>query len=174
LGGRKKPTVAPLGLYELKQKLLSLNSEDLPYTIKSLNETDLEIECKIADAKWFAIFGKNQLKKIYQSYFVLDDLLRTVRYCEKIITVKWASGLGNALQPTISYQKESVRGKVLSQKSWEMQAGIKEDLTLGKVYEYKFDTGYIRDPIKKLIVESGWEFVPVLRKDHATCKSLKK
>ncbi|MFZ3166453.1 MAG: hypothetical protein WA130_02475 [Candidatus Methanoperedens sp.] len=54
-----------------------------------------------------------------------------------------------------------------------MQYGIKEDMTLGKVYEYKFDVNRVRDPIVKAIEDSGWEFVPVVRKEHATYESLK-
>lgn len=47
-----------------------------------------------------------------------------------------------------------------------VQYGIKEDLTLDKVYEYKFDIGHVRDPIVKAITESGWEFVAIVRKDR--------
>lgn len=41
------------------------------------------------------------------------------------------------------------------------------------MYEYKFDIGYVRDPVKKAIEDSGWEFVPVVRKEHATYRSVK-
>lgn len=51
--------------------------------------------------------------------------------------------------------------------------GIKENGTLGKVYEYRFDVNRVRDPIVKTIEESGWEFVPVVRKEHATYESPK-
>jgi hypothetical protein len=54
-----------------------------------------------------------------------------------------------------------------------VQYGIKEDGTLGKVYEYKFDVNRVRDPIVKVITESGWEFVPVVRKEHATYEMIK-
>lgn len=51
--------------------------------------------------------------------------------------------------------------------------GIKEDGTLGKAYEYKFDVNRVRDPIIKVINESGWEFVPVVRKEHAPYERVK-
>jgi len=69
--------------------------------------------------------------------------------------------------PKITFQKEFLRGKILWQKSWGVQYGIREDLTLGKVYEYKFDINEVREPIKKTVEANGWEFVPVLRKSHA-------
>lgn len=172
MGGKKKPSVAPLSLTELKQQLLSLNSPDLPYSIKSVNETDMEIEWKIADARWLAIFGKSRLKKTYRAFLVMDDIRRSVRYCEEIATVKWTTGLNNSFQPSVGYESQFFRGRVLYQKSWETEVGIKEDLSLGKVYEIKFDIGYVRNPIIKIIAAGGWEFVPVLRKKHATYKSL--
>ena len=48
-----------------------------------------------------------------------------------------------------------------------MQYGIKEDKMFGKVYEYTFDIGYARDPLKKVVEENGWEFVSVARKAYA-------
>ncbi len=172
MGGKRRPLKPPITRDELKQKLLSVNSPDLPYHIKLLNETDLEIEWKIADAKWFAIFGQERLQKTYRAFMVLDELRRSVRYCEEMAIIQWVASAGNIAQPTISYRNQFFRGRILFQKSWEVKIGIKEDGTIGKVYEYKFDIRQVRDPVRQLITDSGWEFVPVIRKKHATFKSL--
>ncbi len=172
MGGKKGRPEPPISREELKQKLLSVNSPDLPYHIKLLNETDLEIEWKITDASWFAIFGQERLQKTYRAFMVLDDLRRSVRYCEEMATVQWVASASDPAQPAISYQNQFFRGRILFQKSWEVKTGIKEDLTIGKVYEYKFDIRQVREPVKQLITDSGWEFVPVVRKKHATFKSL--
>ena len=60
------------------------------------------------------------------------------------------------------------KGRILFQKSWGVQYGIEEYGTLEKIYDYKFDIGMVRDPIKKVVQENGWEFVPVIRKKNAT------
>lgn len=130
MGGKKKPLIAPLHPEELKQKLLSINSPDLFYGIKLLNETDLEIEWKIADAKWFAVFAKERLKKTYRAFLVLDELRRAVCYCEEMATVDWVAGINDLVQPTIGYQGQFFRGRILFQKSWEVRGGIKGDLLM--------------------------------------------
>jgi len=172
LGGKKTRLVASLSPDQLKQKLLAINSPTLPYQIKPTGETELEVEWKIADASWYAVFGKERLRKVYRAFMVIDALRLSVRYCEELVTVRWVANVDGTARPALSYQKEFFRGRILFQKSWEVGVGIKEDLSIGKVYEYKFDIGYIRDPIKKAVIESGWEFVPVMNKNHATAKSL--
>jgi hypothetical protein len=83
-------------------------------------------------------------------------------------TVHWLAGTGGSLVPQVAFEKSYFRGRILFQKSWGVQYGIKEDLSIGKVYEYNFDVRRVRKPIEKAVKESGWEFVPVVRKEHAT------
>lgn len=109
----------------------------------------------------------------YFEYLMLDESRRAARYCEEMGSVRWLAGADGTLKPQVHFEKSYFRGRILFQKSWEVQYGIKEDGTLGKVYEYKFDVNRVRDPIKKAIKESGWEFVPVVRKEHATYERIK-
>ncbi len=173
LGGKKKFTTLPISKEKLKEKLLSLNSPELPYQIKQAQETDLFVEWNIVDATWYAIFSKERLSKTYHAYLVLDESRKSARYCEETGSVRWYAGTDGTLKPIVAFEKAYFRGRILFQKSWEVQYGIKEDGTLGKVYEYKFDVNRVRDPIVKAIEESGWEFVPVVRKEHATYGSMK-
>ena len=173
LGGKKKFTIQPIGKERLKQKLLALNSPELPYQIKPARETDLFVEWKIVDATWYAIFSKERLSKTYRAYLLLDESRKAARYCEETGSVRWLVGADGYLNPVATFQKTYFRGRIFFQKSWDVQYGIKEDGMLGKIYEYKFDVNRVRDPIVKTIEESGWEFVPVVRKEHATYASLK-
>jgi hypothetical protein len=172
LGGKKKSHLNPISPDKLKACLLSINSPELPYEIKKAPEADFLVEWKIADAKWFALFAKERLQETYRGYLLLDDSLKSARYCEELASVQWIAGDNGRGNPAISYRKQFFRGIILFQKSWEVQYGIREDLTPGKIYEYKFDVRKVRNPIKKMIEDSGWEFVPVVRKSHAT-RSLK-
>jgi len=173
LGGKKRSPFSPISKEELKEKLIALNSSELPYEIEQDNETDLMVEWKIVNAKWFAIFAQERLQKTYRAFIVLDERRRAARYYEEMGTVQWLAGTQRPLSPPkIGYQNQVFKGRILFQKSWGVQYGIKANGTLGKVYQYKFDIGYVRDPVKKAIEESGWEFVPVVRKEHATYRSL--
>ncbi len=173
IGGKKKFTILPMSKEKLKQKLLALNSPELPYQIKPAQETDLFVEWKIVDATWYAIFSKERLSKTYRAYLLLDESRKAARYCEETGSVRWYAGADGALKPSVAFEKAFFRGRILFQKSWEVQYGIKEDGTLGKVYEYKFDVNRVRDPIVKAVEDSGWEFVPVVRKKHATYESMR-
>ena len=167
LGGRKKSDKPALNKEELKLKILKLNSPELPYGVSPAKETDFLLEWKIADAKWYGIFSKERVAKTYHAFILLDDNRKTARYYEELGSVEWHIGTDGISAPSVRYKEEFFKGRILFKKSWGVQYGIKEDKTFGKVYEYKFDVGYARDPLKKIVLESGWEFVPVVRKSHA-------
>lgn len=163
LGGRRKPKVTPLGKQALIDKILKLNSPQLPYQIKPAENADLMLEWNIVDASWFGIFSKEKLKEVYRALLLADESRHSVRYYEELGTVEWSAGA-----PKVFYREQFFKGRILFRKSWGVQYGIKEDGTVGKVYQYKFDIGMVRDPIQKVVEESGWEFVPVIRKKHAS------
>lgn len=166
LGGKKKSPSA-INKEALKKKILTLNSAELPYQITSAKESDLSLEWKIVDAKWYGIFSKEKISKTYRALILLDDVRKTARYYEELGSVEWHLGTDGLWKPGIKYSAEVRKGRILFQKSWGVQYGIKESGKLGKIYEYKFDIGLARDPAKKVIEESGWEFVPVVRKKYA-------
>jgi hypothetical protein len=161
-GGKKKPGVASIGKEQLRQDILSINSPGLPYQIKPSGKTDLELYWKIADAHWLGVFAKERINKTYRAYIYLDEPKHTVRFWQAIDNVEWVAGA-----PKVHYQREFFRGKVIYQKSYGVQYGIKEDKSFGKVYEYNFDINQITEPIRKKTLDGGWEFVEVMMKAHA-------
>ena len=161
-GGKKKPGVESIGKEKLLETILSINSPDLPYQIKPTENSDLELIWKIADARWLGIFAKEGLKQTYRAYIYLDESKHTVRFWHALDNVEWVAGA-----PKVHFQKEFFRGKVIYQKSYGVQYGAKEDKTIGKVYEYKFDINDIVGPVRKAVLDSGWEFVEVMRKRNA-------
>lgn len=173
LGGKKKSlTTAPVSVEELKKRLINMNSPDTPYGIQSTGENTLVIEWNIADAKWWGILARERLKEVYRAYILLDQSRTAVRYCEETLMVRWVAQ-ANGTAPTFAYQRNFFRGRILYQKTWDVQYGIKDDLSFGKVYEIHFDIRNVRNPLKKVIETSGWEFVQVMNKAHATEKSVK-
>lgn len=172
LGGKKKSSSA-IDKEALKEKILALNSAELPYQITPAKESDLLLEWKIVDAKWYGIFSKEKISKTYRALILLDDVRKTARYYEELGSVQWHLGTDGLWKPGIKYSAEVRKGRVLFQKSWGAQYGIKESGKLGKIYEYKFDIGLARDPARRVIEESGWEFVPVVRKKYALSENLK-
>ena len=172
LGGKKRYPSA-ISKEALKEKILSLNLPEIPYQITPGKETDILLEWKIVDAKWYGIFSKEKVEKTYRAFILLDDSRKTARYYEELGSVEWHIGTDGLWKPSIRYSTETRKGRILFQKSWGVQYGTKESGEFGKVYEYKFDIGYVRDPIKKTAQENGWEFVPVVRKQYVLRKNLK-
>ncbi len=161
-GGRKKPGVASVDKEKLREQILNINSVDLPYQIKPSDKSDLELIWKIADAKWLGIFAKERISKTYRAYIYLDESKHSVRFWQAIDNVEWVAGA-----PKVHFQKEFFRGKVIYQKSYGVQYGIREDKTFGKVYEYNFDINQIFGLVQKTVLDGGWEFVEVMMKKHA-------
>lgn len=166
LGGKKRSSLA-ISKEALAEKIFTLNSPELPYQITAAKETDFLLEWKIADAKWYGIFSKEKVEKTYHALILLDDSRKTARYYEELASVEWHVGTNGILKPSVHYKEKFFKGRILFKKSLGVQYGIKEDKSFGKVYEYKFDVGYARNPLKKIVQESGWEFVPVVRKSCA-------
>jgi hypothetical protein len=168
LGGKKgSRIVAAISRDELKRKLTALNSPDRPYWLQPAIECDLLVTWNMADVRWEGLFSRERLKKTYRAFLLLDEERRSVRYYEETGSVEWSTAV-EGIVPRVSYQSQFFKGRILFQKGWGAGYGVKADGTGAKVFEYKYDIGYVRDPLKKAIIESGWEFVPVARKAHAT------
>jgi hypothetical protein len=162
LGGRKKLAIAPIDKEKLRLQIAQINSSDLPYQIDPSDKTDFELVWKIADARWQGIFARERLSKTYRACIYLDDSRHTVRVWQALDNVEWVAGA-----PKVHFQKEFFRGKIIYQKSYGVQYGVKDDKTFGKVYEYNFDIGQIIGPIRQAALDGGWEFIEVLQKKNA-------
>ena len=97
------------------------------------------------------------------------DAIDSVRCFEEMGSIQWSAGL-NGMTPSVHYNKNFFRGRVLFKKQSGMGYAFKDKgpPEAGKVYEYKFDVDEIRGPIEATVKESGWEWVPVVAKRHAT------
>ncbi len=164
LGGKKSGRVASMPKEELAKRLLALNATKVPYTISPSSETDLMLEWKIADAAWWGFFSRNRVCQTYRAYILLDPQRKSARYYEETARVDWSAGSDGLLKPFITYRKQSFHGRILFQKSWEKQYSPNGSL----VYEINFDVNRLRAPVKAAVEQAGWEFVPVVRRSHAT------
>lgn len=135
----------------LKQQLLSMNdNNEYPFILKE-DGNDIVASWNIVDAKWVEMFGKAGLKKQFELRLIFDEANKTVKYKEKSSDVEW-----DANTNTIKLKKSVRYGKCLefnSGSSW----GVKEDGSVGKIYDYKFNTTEITDPVFDIIQKAGWK-----------------
>ncbi|HJR78495.1 MAG TPA: hypothetical protein VJ821_00395 [Anaerolineales bacterium] len=159
-GFGKKPdkNVPVLSAEEVRQRLLALNRETAPYQIidgRSQN-VDLIAEWKIVDAKWYEIFAKANLTKVFRIYMKLDEAKHEVRAKDEEYTVEWRAGV-----PSLSFSASKFQGQKTSIEFGAAYA-FTEELKPGQVYNYRFNTNEIKKPIQEAVAACGWEYKGVV------------
>jgi hypothetical protein len=137
----------------LRQALLALNRDTAPFVIRdgAPEGADLVAEWKIVDARWYEIFAKASLTKVFKVLMKLDEQKGEVRSVDQEWTVEWRAGV-----PSLSLSAEAFRGQK-TEISFGTAYAFREDLSgFGKVYEYRFKTSEIKDPLAEVAQQNGW------------------
>ena len=155
-GFGKKPNknTPVLSKEEVQQRLLALNRGTAPYQIRdgSAEGVDLITEWKIVDAKWYEIFAKAKLTKVFRIYMKFDEAKHEVRAKDEEYTVEWRAGV-----PSLSVAASKFSGQKTSIEFGAAYA-FTEELQPGQVYKYRFNTNEIKKPIQEAVVACGWAY----------------
>ena len=112
-GFGKKPDKNTLVLSagEVRQRLLALNRETAPYQIieGAAENVDLIAEWKIVDARWYEIFAKANLTKVFRIYMKFDEAKHEVRAKDEEFTLEWRAGV-----PSLSVSASKFSGQKTS------------------------------------------------------------
>ena len=137
----------------LREALLASNRDTAPFVIRdgAPEGVDLVAEWKIVDARWYEIFAKANLSKVFKVLMKFDEQKGEVRAVDQERTVEWRAGV-----PNLSLSAEAFRGQKVEM-SFGTAYAFKEDLSgWGKVYEYRFKTSEIKDPLIEIAQQQGW------------------
>jgi hypothetical protein len=139
---------------EVRQRLLALNRETAPYQIRdgASEGVDLIAEWKIVDAKWYEIFAKANLTKVFRIYMKFDEAKHEVRAKDEEYTVEWRVGV-----PSLSIAASKFSGQKTSIEFGTAYA-FTEELKPGQVYNYRFNTNEIKKPIQEAVTACGWTY----------------
>lgn len=152
----KKPdkSVPVLAVEEVKRRLLALNRETAPYRIVdgASEKADLIAEWKIVDAKWYEIFAKANLTKVFRIYMKFDAAKHEVRAKDEEYTLEWRAGV-----PSLSLSAAKFQGQMTSVEFGAAYA-FTEELKPGVVYKYRFNTNEIKKPLQEAVTDSGWTY----------------
>ena len=155
-GFGKKPNknTPVLPAEDVRQRLLALNRETAPYQIRdgSAEGVDLIAEWKIVDAKWYEIFAKANLTKVFRIYMKFDEDRHEVRAKDEEYTVEWRAGV-----PSLSVSASKFSGQKTSIEFGTAYA-FTEELKPGQVYNYRFNTNEIKKPIQEAVTACGWAY----------------
>jgi hypothetical protein len=153
--GKKQDKNTPiLSADEVRQRLLMLNRESAPYQIidGTSQKVDLIAEWKIVDAKWYELFAKANLTKVFRIYMKFDEDKHQVRGKDEEFTVEWRAGV-----PSLSIAASKFQGQMTSVEFGAAYA-YTEELKPGVVYNYRFSTIEIKKPIQEAVAACGWDY----------------
>lgn len=159
LSGRKRPQAGVIAVssQKLEAAILALNRDTAPYQVTKCSDgsCDLVAEWKIVDAKWYEIFGKAGLKKAFKVKMRLDPDNSEVRAVDQDYTVSWQAGV-----PSMALQASGFRGQK-SEISFGTGYAFTEDLKLGQVYNYRFNSSEVKKPLQQAVTDNGWTWYAV-------------
>lgn len=152
----KRPPAGTTALspQEVKDRLRALNRPTAPFQLVDgqAEGADLIAEWKIVDAQWYELFAKAGLEKVFRIYLKLDPASGEVRASDREYTVEWRVGV-----PTLSIAASAFRGQKQSIEFGKAYA-FTETLTPGVVYNYRFDTRELKEPIQDAVTGAGWTY----------------
>jgi hypothetical protein len=153
-GKKRDKNIPVLSASEVRERLLGLNRETAPYQIVdgSAENVDLIAQWKIVDAKWYEIFAKANLTKVFRVYLKFDESKHQVRAKDEEYTVEWKAGV-----PSLSVSASKFQGQTTSIEFGTAYA-FTEELKPGQVYKYRFNTNEIKKPIQETIAACGWAY----------------
>ncbi|HYD36111.1 MAG TPA: hypothetical protein VEA60_00765 [Allosphingosinicella sp.] len=137
---------------KLKAALMAVNRKNSPFKVRSgkAEQVDLVAEWKIVDAQWYEIFAKAGIKRVFTVLMKFDEARGEVRAVDREYEVEWRAG-----EPILSLKGSAFRGRKW-EKSFETVYAFREDGSFGKIYDYRFDTSEIREPLIAAAHKAGW------------------
>ncbi len=139
----------PMPMEELKKEILSLNSLDLPIQVTH-EKNKMVITWKFVDAKWWEPFAKLGRKEAYKLILKFKENKHEVVMIDVVGRLKWKVGI-----PDLKFSWSYFRG-IDMEFSIGKQWGIKENFTLGKIFDFKFVPSEIKNPVMNTILRRGW------------------
>lgn len=145
-----KAGVAPVSVSDLRSALLGLSRDTAPWQVRDGTEEgcDLVAEWRIVDADWYGIFFQYGLSKVFRIKMKFDEGAHEVRNVDEQASVTWRDGM-----PSVS--KSWSRGQINEIESGKA-LGFTEQGEFGEVYNYKFRSSEIKDPLRDAVTERGW------------------
>ena len=146
--------VAVLPAREVLDRLQALDRDTAPWRIVdgAAEGVDLIAEWKIVDARWYEIFAKAGLTKVFRIFLKIDDAKKHVRAQDREYEVEWRAGV-----PSLSVSASAFKGQSTSVQ-FGTSYGFKEDLSVGRQYQYFFKTSEIKAPVQDAVVACGWVY----------------
>lgn len=136
----------------LRKSLMAVNRKTSPFVIRDGKKegVDMVAEWRVVDAKWYEVFAKAGIKKVFKVLMRFDEAKGEVRAVDEQWEIEWRAGV-----PTLTASGSATRGQKW-EKSFEMVYAFREDGSYGEIYNYRFDTDEIKKPLREAVLAAGW------------------
>jgi hypothetical protein len=151
------PVGAPQPAASVRAAILAVNRSTAPFTVRpgKPGEAELVAEWRIVDANWYEIFAKAHLEKAFKVLMRLDEAAHEVRSVDQEWSVDWRAGV-----PKLSLAASAFRGQQTSIEFGQAY-GFTEKLSVGEIYNYRFATKELKEPLQQAVAAQGWRWRPV-------------
>ena len=151
------PEGPPQSLEAVRAALLATNRPSAPFLVRlgAEQEGDLVAEWRIVDANWYEIFAKAGLEKAFKVLMRFDAATHELRAVDQEWSVEWRAGV-----PKLSLSASGFRGQK-TEIEFGKAYGFTEKLSVGEIYNYRFNTAELKQPLQKAVAANGWRWSPV-------------
>lgn len=146
---------------DLRQKLLALGREDLPFTVLAGSRPgELIVDWKYADARWTDLMSLRGMRRSHRLVLRLDEAARKVRSRDYETSLDWSADMDGG-----SLAWKGSLGVTLLKYAYEKSYGLLIENGVPRLvpgYEYRFSLDEMKAPIVALAVGNGWHWRPVV------------
>jgi len=157
------PGVEPVAAETLMQRLLSINEQDVPYTIsRGKRGNELVVDWRYADAKWLDLMRVHGMSKGYRLVLRFDEGAHNVRAQDRYASFDWSAGRGPDL---LSLNWNMSLGITFYEYRHERVFGLQfrdGKPTFDLSYACTFDLDELKQPMIEIVRHAGWNFRPVI------------
>ena len=145
----------------VRERLLGVNSIDVPFTVAEHDDGRIAVTWRFADAKWVDLARAHGMRNTHRLILELDDATKTVYPTEQFSRLDWSAGAGGG-----SVRWSTATGITFFQLEHQRVFGLQLDERGRFVpklsYSYTFNLQEMKAPFMTAVTESGWQWRPTI------------
>jgi hypothetical protein len=149
---------------ELRDSLLKLNEQDLPFMIsEGKKSNELIASWRYTDSRWVSLMSKGGITGLARIRLRLDEKKKLVRAQDNISSIQWQEAAGGVMSANLRFS--AFKGIVFAQYEWGVSYGVvfkNGKLEVDSLYDYSFSMAELKNPLIEIITGSGWDYNPVV------------
>jgi Protein of unknown function (DUF3592) len=155
------PGVAPIGATELREALLALNRDDLPWSIRASQQSDIDLSAalKFEDPLWGQRIQDARVNRGIRVLLRLHPDSHVVRSIDERFTVEWRNGIAAvATKASLARGELTLERGQLTQQVNEVTFGRRADGSFGRSGDFQFHSDTMKEALRQLVTQHGWEW----------------